>query len=202
MMGSVRDRLTSLRPGVRAARAPAVRRLRGRHGRVRHADRQPGKRRGLGHNACRNRGPRPTVENRCRCVQCPRASPIAFADYRSAGAALCLSPRGDLHTDICAAPGSARGRHSCLRARLFPARPCSGPAILGSALFWPGRVRPSRVWLHDLPCATTRMMIPAPCGTTIPVATPAAAGVLTAGKIGGAGEPVAFSVCVDSSALD
>src|SRR5690606_23621330 len=35
---------------------------------------------------------------RGRCVQCPRASPIAFAEYRTAGAALCLSPRGDLHT--------------------------------------------------------------------------------------------------------
>nr|SBP01011.1 hypothetical protein BN4615_P10527 [Nonomuraea gerenzanensis] len=35
---------------------------------------------------------------RGRCAQCPRASPIAFTEYRSAGAVLCLSPRGDTHT--------------------------------------------------------------------------------------------------------
>src|SRR6185437_15251475 len=34
----------------------------------------------------------------CRYVRCPRASPIAGAEYRLAGAALCHSPRGDTRT--------------------------------------------------------------------------------------------------------
>src|ERR1044071_6207254 len=46
------------------------------------------------------------------CPVSPGLTPFAFADYRSAGAALCLSPRGDMHTDIRAAPGFRRGRRT------------------------------------------------------------------------------------------
>ncbi|GGO28674.1 hypothetical protein GCM10011576_54580 [Micromonospora parathelypteridis] len=43
-------------------------------------------------------------------TQCPRASPNnAFAEYRSAGAVLRHSPRGDLHTDTSAAPDQMAG---------------------------------------------------------------------------------------------
>ncbi|GAB1689923.1 hypothetical protein KRM28CT15_17260 [Krasilnikovia sp. M28-CT-15] len=43
------------------------------------------------------------------CSVSPGLNPPAFAEYRSAGAALRLSPRGDQHTGICDAPGSPGG---------------------------------------------------------------------------------------------
>lgn len=40
------------------------------------------------------------LTSKSRYVRCPRASPIAGAEYRMAGAALCHSPRGDTRTGV------------------------------------------------------------------------------------------------------
>src|SRR4051812_25816658 len=43
------------------------------------------------------------------CPVSPGLTTTAFAEYRSAGAALSLSPRGDMHTDIPPPPVSTGG---------------------------------------------------------------------------------------------
>lgn len=47
-----------------------------------------------------------------RYVRCPRASPIAGAEYRLAGAALCHSPRGDTRTGASHYEGQRRPTHA------------------------------------------------------------------------------------------
>ena len=51
-----------------------------------------------GETAGEARDRRRVLASICRYVRCPRASPIAGAEYRLAGAALCHSPRGDTRT--------------------------------------------------------------------------------------------------------
>jgi hypothetical protein len=100
-----------------------------------------------------NGGPPPGREYRRRRVRylptpvrlCPRAAPTAFAEYRSAGAASCLSPRGDLRTGgrnkgrspgrvicLCDRPLPYPARSVYPAWRLVPAGACPSPGLCTS----------------------------------------------------------------------
>jgi len=66
------------------------------------------------------------------CPVSPGLTPFAFTDYRSAGAVLSLSPRGDMHADIRAVFGISRGRRIRFSGRAVTV---FGPAVRWVLIF-------------------------------------------------------------------